>query len=82
MSIEKTIENIKKELNNSTDISSRIIKNKNKKIGYIFLESVASDDKISDFLVKSLTNSKTKNIKNSIYNSKLIKIDYPYVIGK
>jgi hypothetical protein len=64
MSIEKTIENIKKELNNSTDISSRIIKNKNKKIGYIFLESVASDDKISDFLVKSLTNSKTKNIKN------------------
>ena len=56
MSIEKTIENIKKELNNSTDISSRIINNKNKKIGYIFLESVASDDKISDFLVKSLTN--------------------------
>lgn len=79
MSIEKTIENIKKELNNSTDISSRIIKNKNKKIGYIFLESVASDDKISDFLVKSLTNSKTKNIKNSIYNSKLIKIDYEQI---
>lgn len=79
MSIEKTIENIKKELNNSTDISSRIIKNKNKKIGYIFLESVASDDKISDFLVKSLTNSKTKNINNSIYNSKLIKINYEQI---
>lgn len=79
MSIEKTIKNIKKELNNSTDISSRIIKNKNKKIGYIFLESVASDDKISDFLVKSLTNSKTKNINNSIYNSKLIKINYEQI---
>ena len=76
MNIEKTLENIKKELNNSIDISSRIIKNKNKKIGYIFLESVASDDKISDFLVKALTNENKKNIKNTIYNSKLITIKY------
>ena len=76
MNIEKTLENIKKELNNSIDLSSRIIKIKNKKIGYIFLESVASDDKISDFLVKALTNENTKNIKNTIYNSKLITVKY------
>ncbi len=83
MNIEKTLENIKKELNNSTDISSRIIKIKNKKIGYIFLESVSSDDKISDFLVKALTNAKpnileniTQELKNTIYNSKLITTNY------
>lgn len=83
MNIEKTIENIKKDLNNSTDISSRIIKIKNKKIGYIFLESVSSDDKISDFLVKALTNAKTnilenitQELKNTIYNSKLITTNY------
>lgn len=83
MSIEKTIENIKKELNDSIDISSRIIKIKNKKIGYIFLESVSSDDKISDFLVKSIIN-KTDKLENSIYNSKLIKIkqeDIPYLLS-
>ena len=51
MNIEKTKEKIKKNLNNSTDISSRIIKTNNKKVGYIFLESVASDDKISEFIV-------------------------------
>ena len=73
MNIEKTIKNIKKRLNNSIDISSRIIDIKNKKIGFIFLESVSSDDKISDFLVKSLINQKNKP-ENSIYNSKLIKI--------
>jgi len=78
MDIEKTLENIKKQLNNSADISSRIINIKNKKIGYIFLESVSSDDKISDFLVKALTNTKinlfeniSKELKNTIYNSKL-----------
>lgn len=83
MNIEKTLENIRKELNNSIDISSRIIKIKNKKIGYIFLESVSSDDKISDFLVKALTNTKpnileniTEELKNTIYNSKLNIINY------
>ena len=80
MNIEKTIEKIKKELNNSIDISSRIIKIKNKKIGYIFLESVSSDDKISDFLVKSIVNTK----ETTIYNSKLIKTTYkeiPYLLN-
>lgn len=76
MKIEKTIEKIKKDFNNAVDLSSRIIKNKNKKIGYIFLESVSSDDKISDFLVKSIINSSEKTITNKIYNSKLKKIKY------
>lgn len=82
MNIEKTINQIKKQNNSSCDISSRIIKIKNKKIGYIFLESVSSDDKISDFLVKSLTNAKTNifesitsELKNTIYNSKLTIIE-------
>jgi spore germination protein KA len=81
MDIEKRIENIKKQLNNSADISSRIIKNK--KIGYIFLESVSSDDKISDYLVKSIINTKTNKIENAISNSKLKKInekDIQYLI--
>ena len=82
MNIEKTIEKIKKDLNNSIDISSRILKIKNKKIGYLFLESVSSDDKISDFLVRSLINEKNKE--ENIYNSKLLKINYeeiPYLLG-
>ena len=76
--IESKLSAIKKQLGNSCDISSRIIKVKNKKIAYIFLESVSSDDKISDFLVKSLNNVKLNlfeslimELKNSIYNSKL-----------
>ena len=36
---------------NSCDITTRTIKIGTKKVGYIFLESVSSDDKISDFLV-------------------------------
>lgn len=71
---------------NSCDITTRIIKVGQKKVGYIFLESVSSDDKISDFLVKSLT-SDAKSIKfnlfekifseleNTINNSKLSTID-------
>ncbi len=76
MNIEKTIEKIKQDFNNPIDLSSRIIKAKNKKIGYIFLESVSSDDKISDFLVKSLINTNEKRITNKIYNSKLKEIKY------
>lgn len=76
--IEDKLNVIKKDLGNSCDISSRIIKVNGKKIAYIFLESVSSDDKISDFLVKSLNNIKSNlfeslitELKNSIYNSKL-----------
>lgn len=76
MNIEKTIEKIKQDFNNAIDLSSRIIKIKNKKIGYIFLESVSSDDKISDFIVKSIINTNKKQINNNIYNSKLKEIKY------
>lgn len=76
--IEKKLNEIKKQLKNSCDISSRILKINNKKIAYIFLESVSSDDKISDFLVKSLNKIKTNlfenlvtELKNNIYNSKI-----------
>ena len=76
MNIKKTLNRIKKDFNNAIDLSSRIIKIKNKKIGYIFLESVSSDDKISEFLVKSLINTNEKKIDNKIYNSKLKEIKY------
>ena len=62
---------------NSSDIISRII---DKKIGYIFLESVSSDDKISDFLNKAIVHNihfKTlfKQLKNQLYSSNLSIID-------
>lgn len=78
--IEKLIDEIKKDNNNSCDINSRILKVKNKKIGYIFLESVSSDDKISNFLMKSLNKDNYKRnlfenifneLQNTIYNSKM-----------
>lgn len=76
--VEKTIDNIKK-INNSCDFVDRIIDIKGIKIGYIYLESVSSDDKISDFLVQNIS-SIVKNkkgifenifntLKNTIYNS-------------
>ena len=45
------INNIKEKFGNSSDIVTRSINN----ISYIYLESVSSDDKISDFLNKSIT---------------------------
>lgn len=58
-----------KEINgNSPDITTRIIKVKNKRVGYIFFQSVSSDDKISDFLVKSLDYS-NKLHNQSLFNS-------------
>lgn len=69
----KSIEIIKEKLGNSTDIVTRNIEN----ISYIYLESVSSDDKISNFLNKSLLNIKTFNdllslINKNIYNSHII----------
>lgn len=79
--VEKSIEYIKKLNENSSDIVTRTIDIKNTKVAYIYLESVASDDKVSDFLVKNLSNltKDKKNIfenifntlKNTIYNSHL-----------
>ena len=65
--IDKIIKTIKKMNCNSSDIITRIIENGNNRIGYIFLETVSSDDKISNFLNKSIINIDKKNIFNSLY---------------
>ena len=80
--IEEIFDYIKEINGNSPDITTRIIKIKNNRVGYIFLQSVSSDDKISNFLVRSLTlnyqfntiNLFTKifdSLQNSISNSNL-----------
>ena len=58
-----------KEMNgNSSDISTRIIEKNKSRIGYVFLESVSSDDKISNFLNKSIISNNKKKIFDSFYN--------------
>ncbi len=81
--IDYNIKHIKEMNGNSCDICTRIFKIKNKKIGYIFLESVSNDDKISNYLNKSLEMDFRHNmfinifekLKNTIPNSKLKVID-------
>lgn len=82
-SIEKIFKTLNKMNGNSGDIVTRVIEKNNKKIGYIYLESVSSDDKISDFLNKALINMDKKKpfdsfyelIENSIFNSKVKSIE-------
>ncbi len=78
--IDININYIKEHNGNSCDIYTRTFYIKKKKIGYVFLESLCSDDKISNYLNKSLdyTFSKKKifknifdTLKNIIPNSKL-----------
>lgn len=77
--IDKVFEIVNNMNGNSSDIVTRIIEKNRKRIGYIYLESVSSDDKISNFLNKSLITIDKKNpfdsfynlLKNSIFNSKL-----------
>jgi len=79
-SIKKTFNNLKEMCGYSSDIVVRII---NKDIGYIYFESVSSDDKVSDFLTKSIIKLNKKNIfstvytlvKNNIYNSNMSSCD-------
>ena len=53
-----------KEMNgNSSDIATRIIEKNKNRIGYIFLESVSSDDKISNFLNKGIIESDKKKLR-------------------
>lgn len=82
--IKKNIETIKNMNDNSCDIAVHEINLKKNKIAYIFLESTASDDKISDFLGKTLSLEVRKNtvfndlfdyLKNTIPNSKLKIVD-------
>lgn len=79
--IDKIVNHIKKMNGNSTDINVRYFNIHNKKVAFMFLESVANDDKISNFLGKSLSISvrSKKNLfedlfeslNNTIPNSKL-----------
>lgn len=71
MTSQEQIKIIKDNLGNSSDIITRDI---NDNISYIYLESVSSDDKISNFLLKSITKIKSLDklfniLKNNIYNS-------------
>ena len=77
--IETVFEKINKSNSNSSDIVARIIEKDGKRVGYIFLESVSSDDKISDFLNKSIVKLEKKKlfesffslVQNSIFNSNI-----------
>ena len=77
--IETIFKTIKKLNGNSSDIVTRIIEKNKSRVGYIYLESVSSDDKISDFLNKSIVSLDRKKmfdsffylIKNSIFNSNM-----------
>lgn len=62
------LKTIEKKYGKSSDIVSRKIKINHKKILYIYLESVSSDDKISDFLMRDL-NSYVKNKKKSFFQN-------------
>ena len=52
--IDKVFLTIQKMNGKSSDIKKRKIEQDQHQIGILFLKSVSSDDKISDFLVKSL----------------------------
>ena len=92
--IDKFIEYIQNMNGNSCDIVTRKIKIKNKTIGYIYLESVSSDDKISNFFMKDIStyvkgnkivffNNLFTNLENSIPNSHLsIETNYEEIFYK
>lgn len=77
--IDKIFETINSMSGKSSDIVTRIIEKNNNRIGYIFLESVSSDDKISNFLNKAIINLDKKKpfssfyslVKNSIFSSNM-----------
>lgn len=80
--IDQNFKIIEEELGNSADIVKRKIDIQKETIGYIYLESVSSDDKISDFFMKDISSyvKQTKknffdelfeSIENSIPNSHL-----------
>lgn len=86
--VNKIIERIKLMNGDSPDLTIRNINIMYKNIGYIYLESVSSDDKISNYLMKSIVKITEKStildnlfsniydeLKNNIYNSKINTID-------
>lgn len=84
--VDKVLKIIKQTTGGSSDFFSRTITVGKKKILYCFFESTSSDDKISDFFMRSLsedirfTSKKFfeqlfQNLENTITNSKLTVID-------
>ena len=82
--LEESINKIKEMNGNSCDISVHEINLNKSKIAYVFLESTSSDDKISDFLGKTLSvevrkenvfNDLFKYLENTIPNSKIKTVD-------
>lgn len=76
--LESIFKEIKKTLGESPDIKSRILDVQHGRIGYTFLDSVCSDDKISEFFMKSTLNltgdDLFKELQNKIANSNIKKI--------
>lgn len=60
--IKKNFKYIKDKYGKSNDIVERNIKFHKKNIGYMYLESVSSDDKISNFFMKDITYNTNKII--------------------
>lgn len=65
--INQIIEKVNQINNYSSDITNRTIKVKGKEIGYIFLESTASDEKIGNIILENINLSKI-HIYTNIYN--------------
>ena len=71
------INKLKQDTNNNSDITYRNINLNNNSITLIYIDSLTSSDKISDFIIRSLKNNKSytinlQNIYNSITNFKVI----------
>jgi len=66
--IKKNIDTIKKEFGNTPEIILRNLKKGKTKISYIYFESVGSDDKVSNFLMKSINKTDSKNMFTSIFD--------------
>lgn len=83
--IDIVLKKIKEENGNSCDLYTKIINIRNHKVAYVFYESVSNDDKISNFLGKSLSidvRSKKdifkdlfESLQNTIPNSKIKTVD-------
>lgn len=86
MNIKEIKQYIENKTNQSTDLNTRIINLNTKKLMYVFYESTSSDDKISNFFMKSVSKDVKednisiftnlfKNLQNTIPNSKLKILD-------
>lgn len=80
--VKEVLKSIEHTLNKSSDLNSRFLKLNNKRIMYCFMESVSSDDKISSFFMRSLSQDIKRNdesfidnlfnnLENTIPNSKI-----------